>query len=179
MISLLLIPLIYSFEQESIQVCCGDTETIVGCISEKELSHLGYLAVVKETEVVGSTPLGGGTDCDYLADRDKKCYYRDNLTGGCINGCLTNYDCNAIFRCEKEKIITEEKVTTILETTNYKMIIMGLVFVSLILIGVVTEEEIRKRIIKKRQPETEEEAKVIEQAEEKKEGVKEEEKIEK
>jgi len=144
---ILLLPFVYSFDQETVQICGGDQSTIIFCIGDDQLSHLGYLAEEPSVSEEPAPPLLQGTNCDALSDANKRCYYLNASEGTCILGCPEGYYCGDDYRCQEGKLVTKEIVTTILEKTseNKKVIITIVLVVSVIIVGIVAEEEHRKK----------------------------------
>jgi len=149
---ILIIPLINAFDSESIQVCGGDESTIIFCLGNDQLSHLGKLAEApSEGEAVGA-PLSQGTNCDALSDANQRCYYLNASEGTCVLGCPPNNYCDKNYRCQEGKIITKIIKESLLETSkeNKKLIIVILLGLLVVGCGVISEEEIRRRKTKKK-----------------------------
>lgn len=146
LIALLLIPIVFSLNEDDYLSCGGWNELEIDCFSNAELSFLGKLAVAPS---VAEVPISVGaerTDCHTLADQFKTCYFV-NEDIQCEEGCPENYFCDKNYRCEPGKLVVEKEVTTILETANENkklLITLGLVG-AIIGLGIIAEEEFRKK----------------------------------
>jgi len=115
---ILLLPFVYSFDQETVQICGGDQSTIIFCIGDDQLSHLGYLAEEPSVSEEPAPPLSQGTNCDALSDANKRCYYLNASEGTCVLGCPPNNYCDKNYRCQEGKIITKIIKESLLETSK-------------------------------------------------------------
>jgi len=144
---ILLLPFVYSLNEENYLSCGIYEELEIDCFDNAELSFLGKLAEEPSVSEEPAPPLSQGTNCDALSDANKRCYYLNASEGTCVLGCPPNNYCDETYRCQKEKIITKIIKETLLETTKEKTKVIIAIGLVILVIGVafISEEEHRKK----------------------------------